>query len=344
MKLQSAAFYAGLALIAALALLGKGLATLPVFSIIGPMVAAILLGMAWTTLIEPKLRFSHTRSNGIFAAKVFASKHLLRTGIILLGMRLDFGALRQAGFHLFGTELLLVTLTLLCGYWLARRAGVERPLAMIVAGGTAICGAAAAVAIAVQMRARSEQTVVGVATVAVLGTVFTLLDTLLYPWLHLGPQGYGAYAGATLHEIAHVIAAAAPLSDSALDTAILVKLTRVVLLAPAALLIGWWFSRDAKHKTTQQKSKQPRPPQPIPWFVLGFLLVGVLRSAHLVPASWTTPLISASLFLLTMGMAGLGLQVNLGALKGARPVIQSALLTSVLLSVAGWFASRFFLL
>jgi uncharacterized integral membrane protein (TIGR00698 family) len=342
MKLQSTGFWAGLILIVVLALFGKGLATLPVFSIIGPMVAAILLGMAWTTLIEPKLRLSHTQTNGIFSAKVFASKYLLRTGIILLGVRLDFGALQQAGPHLIVTELLLVALTLLCGYWLARRAGVDRPLAMVVAAGTAICGAAAAVAIAVQVRARSEQTVVGVATVAVLGTVFTLLDTLLYPWLHLAPQAYGAFTGATLHEIGHVIAAAAPLGDNALDTAILVKLTRVVLLAPVALLVGWWFSRDAKQ--TQQKSNPPHRPQPIPWFVLGFLFVGVLRSAHVIPASWTAPLISASLFLLTMGMAGLGLQVNMGALKGARPVFQTALLTSVLLSLAGWFASRYFLL
>ena len=76
-----------------------------------------------------------------------------------------------------------------------------------------------------------------------MGTIFTLLYTLLYPFLGFTPNGYGVFSGATLHEIAHVIAAAAPGGNNAVDIAVIVKLTRVALLVPIAIGIGIWSSR-----------------------------------------------------------------------------------------------------
>ena len=63
--------------------------------------------------------------------------------------------------------------------------------------------------IAPQVKAKDDETAVGAAIIAILGTIFTLIYTLLYPVLGLSPYGYGVFSGATLHEIAHVIAAAA---------------------------------------------------------------------------------------------------------------------------------------
>jgi uncharacterized integral membrane protein (TIGR00698 family) len=339
----------GVAMTALLALIGKGLALLPGLSIIGPMMLAILLGMAWATWG----RQTHTKSSQpalVAGGYTFASKYLLRAGIILLGVRLDLLALGEAGVRTLGTEIVLVALTLFVGYWIARRLGVDQRLAMVIAAGTAICGAAAAVAIAVQVRARSEQTVLGVAIVAVLGTVFTVLYTLSAPWLGLSDAAFGAFSGATLHEIAHVIAAATPHGAESLDTGLLVKLSRVVLLAPVALFVGWWSDRQAQRQTSgtsgsktariETASCPPRRKAPIPFFVLGFLLVGALHTWQVLPAAWTQPLIQTSLFLLTMGMAGLGLQVNIRALRGGSRAFQAALLTSVLLAAAGYAATK----
>ncbi|PWK14871.1 YeiH family protein [Tumebacillus permanentifrigoris] len=332
MKLTSVYMWLGIAMTAALALIGKGLALVPGLSMIGPMVLAILLGMSWATWGPQPTPSQPVAMAGGYT---FASKYLLRAGIILLGVRLDLLALGHAGVRVLGTEIVLVTLTLLVGYWIARRFGVDQRLAMVIAAGTAICGAAAAVAIAVQVRARSEQTALGVATVAVLGTVFTVLYTLLAPWLELSDAAFGAFSGATLHEIAHVIAAATPHGADSLDNGLLVKLSRVVLLAPVALFVGWKFDR---------KQASPEGPKqrtaPIPYFVLGFLLVGALHTWHVLPDAWTQPLIQTSLFLLTMGMAGLGLQVNIRALRGGGRAFQAALITSLLLAFVGYGATK----
>jgi uncharacterized integral membrane protein (TIGR00698 family) len=360
MNIKSFGFWIGLAMTAVLALLGKALATLPFLSIIGQMVLAILLGMLWTTLTGTKRQLAQPFRTNIASGQTFASKMLLRAGIILLGVRLDLVALGHAGIRLLATEIVMVTLTVLIGYWIARKLKVEPALAIVVACGTAICGAAAAVAIAVQVRAKSEHTVLGVAIVAVLGTLFTIADTLLYPLLGLSPHTFGVFTGATLHEIAHVIAAATPFGSDALDTAILVKLSRVVLLAPVAMIVGAWFARreqaqaagsaraeiaaTAQSSSGNEAAPQPKRTLPIPWFVLGFIVVGVLHTWHLMPAAWTPFFIQTSLFLLTMGMAGLGLQVNMKALRGGRNVFVSAVITSILLATAGWFVAKTFLL
>ncbi|KEO81851.1 YeiH family protein [Tumebacillus flagellatus] len=358
MKIRSIRMWSGVALTAMLALIGKGLSLLPQLGMIGPMVLAILLGMAFSTW-GPAIPQKSSTAN-VADGYTFASKYLLRAGIILLGVRLDLVALGHAGIRVLGTEIVLVALTMLVGYWIARRFGIDEKLAVIIAAGTAICGAAAAVAIAVQVKARSEQTVLGVAIVAVLGTVFTVLYTLLFPWLGLSNEAFGAFSGVTLHEIAHVIAAATPHGAESLDNGLLVKLSRVVLLAPVAMFVGWWSNRresrehnaavapsttaSAGDRNETAKSAVPAKKRsgkaPIPYFVLGFLIVGALHTWQVLPASWTQPLIQTSLFLLTMGMAGLGLQVNIRALRGGGRAFQAALLLSCLLVVVGYGAVK----
>ena len=105
----------------------------------------------------------------------------------------------------------------------------------------------AVVAIAPQVKAKDDETAVGAAIIAILGTIFTLIYTLLYPVLGLSPYGYGVFSGATPHEIAHVIAAA-PGGSTAVDIAVIVKLTRVAMLVPVAILIGLWFGKSEGSK------------------------------------------------------------------------------------------------
>ena len=102
-------------------------------------------------------------------------------------------------------------------------------------------------AIAPQVKAKDDETAVGAAIIAILGTIFTLIYTLLYPVLGFSPYGYGVFSGATLHEIAHVIAAAAE-GSTAVDIAVIVKLTRVAMLVPVAILIGLWFGKSEGSK------------------------------------------------------------------------------------------------
>ena len=173
---------------------------------------------------------------------------MLRLGIILLGMRLNLVDIVKAGPKVLVIAAVVITFTIFVVYGLTKVFKVDKKLGILTACGTAICGAAAVVAIAPQVKAKDEETAVGAAIIAILGTIFTLIYTLLYPVLGFSPYGYGVFSGATLHEIAHVIAAAAPGGSTAVDIAVIVKLTRVAMLVPVAILIGLWFGKSEGSK------------------------------------------------------------------------------------------------
>lgn len=236
-------FAVGLALTIGLAVAAKLLASIPYLTIMGQLVLAIVLGMIWRASIGVPERAA--------AGISFSSKKLLRVGIILLGMRLDWSDIAAAGPKAAAIAAINIAFALTVVYFLARMLGVESRLGMMTACGTAICGAAAVIAVSPQLKAKDEETAVAAATIAVLGTIFTLAYTFLYPVLGLSPYGYGVFAGGTLHEIAHAIAAAAPGGGEAVDTAVVVKLTRVAMLVPVAVLIGFWVKRKERREILQ---------------------------------------------------------------------------------------------
>ena len=218
-----------------------------ILNIMGQLVIAILIGMVWRAAIGVP--------HDAIAGTNFASKKLLRFGIILLGMRLNLVDIAKAGPKVLVIAAVVITFTIFVVYGLTKVFKVEKKLGILTACGTAICGAAAVVAIAPQVKAKDDETAVGAAIIAILGTIFTLIYTLLYPVLGLSPYGYGVFSGATLHEIAHVIAAAAG-GSTAVDIAVIVKLTRVAMLVPVAILIGLWFgkSEEARKKIMARPS------------------------------------------------------------------------------------------
>lgn len=323
-------FAEGMALTLGIAIIAQQLAKLPMLSIMGPMVLAILFGMA----VRSAMNVPATMSTGI----AFSSKKLLRCGIILLGMRLNMSDLVQAGPKVFVLALICLIAGIALVYGFSRWLGVEKKLGFLTACGTGICGAAAVAAISPQVKATEEDTAISAATVAILGTIFTLIYTGLYSVLGLSAQGYGLLSGSTLHEIAHVLAAAAPGGKEAEDMALLVKLTRVALLVPVAILAGWWVQRSENDGNPQKASGGSRwKSLPIPWFILGFLLMAGVNTLHLVSDEASRLIIQLAYLLLAMAMGGMGLQVNFSSLrkKGMKSFV-AGLIGSILLSCIGF--------
>ncbi|WP_397386785.1 YeiH family protein [Paenibacillus sp. MMS20-IR301] len=330
-------FGGGLAITLLLAVAAKYLAVLPVLSIMGQLVLAILLGTA--------LRAVVTIPEQAMPGISFSGKRLLRAGIILLGLRLNLGDIVQAGPKVLAIAAINLVFTLFTVYGLSRWLRIERRLGLLTACGTAICGAAAVAAIAPQIKAADHETAVSAAVVAVLGTVFTLVYTILYPYMGLSATGYGILAGSTLHEVAHVIAAAAPAGQQGADLAILVKLTRVVMLVPVALILGLLETR--RERKVQRKlatAEHPwneggrqRQKLPVPWFIGGFLLMSGINTLGLIPPSVAAELITLAYLLLAMAMAALGLGIRLRtfARMGVRPII-AGFAGSILLTVLGF--------
>lgn len=337
---RASGFLLGLLLTLLLAAAGKWLASLSALAVLGPLVPALLLGMLWRSALP----LPASSAPGI----AFAGKQVLRFGIILLGLRLNLLDIVHAGLANVAIAVICLATALLAAYRLGRLFGVEPRLALLSACGTAICGAAAVAALAPQLKAKQQEIAVSTATVALLGTLFTLLYTFLYHVLGLSPTAYGMFAGATLHEVAHVVAAAAPGGAAAMDAAVIMKLTRVALLIPVSLLLTVWNpaaagptgaggfqSGEAGPTARDEETRKARPP--IPWFLFGFLLMSGVHTLHLLPEALTAGFVDLAYLFLAMAMAGLGLQTHLSLFRrdGVRS-IASAGIASLLLSAVGY--------
>ena len=312
------------------AVAGVLLAKLPYVNLIGALVIALLLGIAMQ-LTPAKLQADAKAGMG------FISNKFLRLGIILLGFRLNLESLAQAGVKTILVAMIGVTGTIVLTYWLSRKFGAEDELAILSACGCGICGAAAVMGVSPQIETTDEERkreneVLAVAVVCVMGTVFTLVEIGLKPVLGLTDPQFGIVAGGSLHEIAHAVAAGGAFGESSLDNALIMKLSRVLLLAPVALIVGYWYQRRLVRESIEEHEQAPKK-LPIPWFLDGFILTSILGTFLPLSAGLLDGLVQAAYIFLGMAMAALGISVNFkvifkrgGAVFGAAAISSTCLL------------------
>jgi len=328
----------GLLLSGALAAIGFALARLPGVQLLGPLVLALLLGVAFRALLR---RPPATAAAGVS----FAASTLLRLGIVLLGVRLDARALLDLGpWMLLGSA--LGALVAFAAIEVAGRAWrVPSDLRRLVGIGTAICGASAiAAAMPLVRRGDGEPATPGgagpvaIATISVLGTLGVLGFVAVEAATGASTTLLAALAGATLQEVGQAVAAGAAVGGEDAPLALLVKLSRVVWLAPALLALGAWARAGTRGDPTSDAGRG-RPPW-VPGFVLGFVALGLLTSLGLVPAGATGPIALAGTMLTAAAMAAIGLGVDASAIGRAGRqalalgVVGFAALTLVML---GWY-------
>jgi uncharacterized integral membrane protein (TIGR00698 family) len=206
------------------------------------------------------------------------------------------------------------------GKWL----GVERKLTQLIAAGTSICGASAVIAANTVTNGDDEDVAYAVACVTIFGSVAMFAYPLLPPLLHLDPHAFGLWTGASVHEIAQVVAAAFQDGKAAGEFGTIAKLSRVMLLAPTIIALGWLASRNtALRNSAATASSRP----PMPWFVLGFIAVVGLNSLVGVPASDKATIAAVTTFLLSVALAAMGLETDIRKLtaRGIRPALLGAL-------------------
>lgn len=302
----------GILLTLVLALVANQIVQLPFFSIMGIMIISIMLGMVWSGIMGAQSQ----ATLGI----TFSSKYLLRAGIILMGLRLNLNQIFESGLTILVIDAIVIVFTLVVMIGLGKLLKVDLHLNTLIAVGTAICGAAAIVAVASVMKSKKEYTALAVACIAILGTIGALGYIFLYPVLNLDSYSYGVLVGATLHELAHVIAAAVPGGEVSSETAIIVKLGRVALLIPVAIMIGSIFSKMERKGVKKRSSIKNLP---VPWFILGFLAMSCLNTFIPLPDLFVNTLLIVSVFFLSMAMAGLGLSIKFSDFKkvGFKPVL-----------------------
>jgi len=185
------------------------------------------------------------------------------------------------------------------------------------------------------IRSRPAATSMAVATVVLFGSLAMLVYPLLYPLLGLDEGLFGVYIGATVHEVAQVVAAGEAVGPDALANAVIVKLVRVMLLVPFLLIVGQWWLHHQPAEAGAEKVTLV-----IPWFAFGFLAMVVFNSLVALPDPLHDGLVMAGQLALTMAMAALGYETRISKLKalGIKPFIL-ALTLFVLLLGGGLLAS-----
>ena len=288
---------------------------------------SIVLGMLIGNSLYP-----HTATYSD-AGVSFSKKTLLRLGIILYGFQLTFQDIAEVGIAGVLIDALVLGSTFILAWFVGTRVlKLDRTSAILIGAGSSICGAAAVMATEPLVRARAEQVTVAVSTVVVFGTLAMFLYPALYglnqSW-QLIPGGageFGIYIGATVHEVAQVVAAGRAIGPEAADTAVIAKMVRVMLLAPFLLALSIYLSREkSARKTTRGEAKAKIA---TPWFAYGFVLVAALNSLALLPSATVAAIAQLDLFLLAMAMAALGLTTHVSAIRraGLKPLLLAALL------------------
>lgn len=288
----------GLLLVVALSVIAL-VAPLVLGSMFSPLLVAIVLGMLLGNTLYPKWKPIFEQGVG------FSQKQILRAGIVLYGFRLTFSDVMGVGIAALLLDVIIVFGTFFLTLWLAQRVfRVDRETAILIGSGASICGAAAVLAAAPVAKAPAHKVSVAVATVVLFGTIAMLVYPLIYAAgvLPFSASEFGIYIGATVHEVAQVVAAGGVISETVANTAVITKMTRVMLLAPFLLMLSFMMGQA----NTSAKTRIS-----VPWFAVGFVLVVALHSVPIWPKVWVQWVVWLDTLLLCMAMAALGLTTNL---------------------------------
>lgn len=286
-----------------------------------PMIVGIILGMLYANSLRNNL--PDTWVPGI----LFCSKRILRIGIILYGFRLTFQDVTAVGLPAILIDAIIVTVTVCGGVLIGKLLKMDRSIALLTSVGSGICGAAAVLGAESAINTKPYKTAVAVSTVVIFGT----LSMFLYPVLYrngvfdLSPELMGLFTGSTVHEVAHVVGAGNAMGQGVSNTAIIVKMIRVMMLVPALLIISWAVARNL---TKRDAAEQAKGKITIPWFAILFLVVIGFNSFNLLPVALVEWINQFDTFLLTMAMTALGAETSFDKFKkaGAKPFLLAAIL------------------
>lgn len=278
--------------------------------VIEPLVLAIIIGMAVRAFVglavecEPGVRF--------------VGKEILEVAVFLLGATLDAPKLFASGPTLALGIVATVVVALIVGFGIGRAVGLPPRLALLVSCGNAICGNSAIAAVAPVIGADREDVAASIALTAVLGVTVVLSLPLLVRPLGYSDYQYGVLAGLTVYAVPQVLAAAFAVSVVSGQVATVVKLARVLMLGPVVV-----FFSLRRRRSTAAAARTTRVASVLPWFVVGFVLLAIVRSMGWLPElAISTARVSAQ-WLTIAAMAALGLSVDFAAVKrvGARVAI-----------------------
>lgn len=263
------------------------------------MLFALLLGMA--------VRFISEEGKGV-AGVQFASRHILRIGVALLGMRITLDQIMSLGAGPVALVVGAVLLTIVCSIGLSKAMGRGKRFGVLTGGSVGICGASAALAIA-SILPRDEyserNTIFTVVSVTTLSTIAMVLYPILVDYFEFDHSAAGVFLGGTIHDVAQVIGAGYSVSDQTGDTATFIKLLRVSMLVPVVFTLSLIFHTRGKQREEGQRNWL------LPPFIIAFMLLVAINSTGVTPEPVRQAIIEASRWCLVTAIAALGMKTSL---------------------------------
>ena len=276
------------------------------------LVIAILLGALIRSLWTPPAFLQ----SGI----AYAGKQMLEFAVVLLGASVSALTIVAAGPALMLGVILVVVGALTASYLIGRALNLPAKMATLIASGNAICGNSAIAAVAPVIGASKEDVAASIAFTAVLGVITVLVLPLIGDLLELTMTQYGTLAGMTVYAVPQVLAATVPVGQAAMEMGTLVKLVRVLMLGPVCVVLAIIVHRAGQRAGGTAKLGFSKM---VPWFIIGFLGMLVVRSLGLIPEILLDPvkLVAGALTTIAMAALGLGVDVRVVARAGGRVTV-----------------------
>jgi len=312
--------FSGIIFVAIFAAAATMIANLQVVSSLGisPLVVGIVMGIFYANTLHNQI--PDAWNSGI----TFTAKKILRFAIVFYGFRITFQQIAEVGIDGFMVSLLMLSSTFILGTYLGHKVfKMDKDTSMLTASGASVCGAAAVLATEPVLKAEEHKTAIAVSMVVLFGTIAMFLYPVMYAaiiepatgFLHMSQQEFGIYVGGTIHEVAQVVAVPASIPGASAEmanSAVIVKMTRVIMIAPMLIILGIYLSLQAK-KTGNVGEKVKLV---IPWFAVYFIGMAGFNSLQIVPENIVSLINEIDTFLLTMAMTALGMGTRFAKFKG----------------------------
>ena len=301
---------------------------------ISPLVVGIVIGIFYANTLHNNI--PREWDSGI----TFSGKKILRFAIVFYGFRITFQQIAEVGIDGFMVSLIMLTTTFVLGTYLGQKVfKMDRDTSMLSASGASVCGAAAVLATEPVLKAEEHKAAVAVSMVVLFGTIAMFLYPAMYSagMLDMNAREFGIYVGGTIHEVAQVVAVGGAFGQESSDAAVIVKMTRVIMIAPMLILLGFYLSYTAKKSGAEAEGVS----LVIPWFAVYFVGMAGFNSLHVVPENIVSIINEIDTFLLTMAMTALGMGTRFAKFKGlGLSPIYTAGSMFIWLVVGGYFITK----
>lgn len=320
----------GIALVLPIAVVATGIGILA--PIIGGPVSGIVLGVAVSAVRRPRPALNPGIS--------WCAKFVLQLAVVLFGAQLSLRQVFEVGLDSLPVMLGTLVVCLALAWWVGRKLlRVHGDLATLIGAGTGVCGASAIAAVTPVIGAVGADVTYAISTIFLFNIAAVVVFPFLGHLLGMGQQAFGLFAGTAVNDTSSVVAAAATYGDAAANHAVVVKLTRTLMIIPITVGLSLLVARRTAKPTGSADDPAEQGAAParnrggrlfrlVPWFLIGFLLLAAVNSLGVFPQPVHAAVPNVAGFLITMALTGIGLTTDLPALRraGARPLLLGGIL------------------